>query len=118
MLSDRTNCIRSDVSDRTPTIPSKTQQSGTTPAATESAATTSRRRPVLRREREVRSLNSERINTLLQCNTRAEEENSLQMKILQLQEEREKEILKQERLKTKQELKLEILKIQLENLKK
>ncbi|KAL4715288.1 hypothetical protein ACJJTC_010858 [Scirpophaga incertulas] len=91
-------------------------RSGTTPAATESAATTSRRRPVLRREREVRSLNSERIKTLLQCNTHAEEEHSLQMKILQLQQEREKEILKQEILKTKQELKLEILKIQLENL--
>ncbi|KAL4708981.1 hypothetical protein ACJJTC_005842 [Scirpophaga incertulas] len=94
-------------------------RSGTTPTATESAATTSRRRPVLRREKEVRSLNSERIKTLLQCNTHAEEEHSLQMKILQLQEEREKEILKQEILKTKQEeVKLEILKIQLENLKK
>ncbi|KAL4719765.1 hypothetical protein ACJJTC_011643 [Scirpophaga incertulas] len=94
-------------------------RSGTTPTATESAATTSRRRPVLRREKEVRSLNSERIKTLLQCNTHAEEEHSLQMKILQLQEEREKEVLKQEILKTKQEeVKLEILKIQLENLKK
>lgn len=40
----------------------------------------------------------------------AEEEHAIKMKILRLQEEKEKEMLKQEKLKTEQEkVKLEIL---------
>ncbi|XP_028159043.1 myb/SANT-like DNA-binding domain-containing protein 3 [Ostrinia furnacalis] len=96
--------------------PQRTMTTRVTPAAM-SAASTSRRRPVSRREREANNLTTERLNTLLRCNTHAEEEHAIQIRILKLQEEREKlrlqeqlEILEQEKLKTKQEkVKLEIL---------
>lgn len=50
------------------------------------------------------------------ANTHAAEEHEIKMKILRLQEEREKEILKQERLKTRQEeIKTQILELELLN---
>ncbi|XP_022836076.1 uncharacterized protein LOC111363479 [Spodoptera litura] len=76
-------------------------------------ATASHRRPILMRE----SLNEQRINTLLKCYKNADEEHAANMAIMRLQEQREKEMLVQEKLKTEQEeIKLEILKLQLKKL--
>ncbi|XP_028156633.1 uncharacterized protein LOC114350160 isoform X1 [Ostrinia furnacalis] len=69
--------------------PQRAMTTRVTPAAM-SAASTSRQRPVSRREREAHNLTTKIINTLLKCNTHAEEEQAIQMRILKLQEEREK----------------------------
>lgn len=89
-------------------------------------AAASRRRPVLRRDREAQSLAHEKLNTLLKVNMQTGEQHEIQLKILRLQEQkeevmlqREKEMLEQEKLKTLQErINLEICEHTLNKLKK
>lgn len=81
------------------------------------ATTTSRRRPLFKETSGTTDLMKERIKTLLKANVQADEEHEMKIKILGIQEEKEKEILKQELLKTKQEeIKLKLLEMQLKKL--
>ncbi|CAH2100809.1 unnamed protein product [Euphydryas editha] len=94
-----------------------TKMAQTPSLAALAATTTSRRRPAFKDKSGTPDLIKEKIETLLKASVHAIEEQEIKMKILRIQEEKEKEILNQELIKTKQEkIKLNILEMQFQNL--